>query len=47
MNNINNSSVERNKSEKSSQSPALIRVNQTQIENPKALAKTKMPFVDT
>lgn len=48
MNSNNFSSIERNKSDKSSQSPTLIRLNQTQIENSsKTVVKSKIPFIDT
>ncbi len=43
---MNNYSSTEHKSDKSSQSPTLIRLNNTQIENPKSV-KSKLPYIDT
>ena len=43
---MNNYSSIEHKSDKSSHSPTLIRLNNTQIENPKTV-KAKMPYIDS
>lgn len=43
---MNNYSSIEHKSDKSSQSPTLIRLNNTQIENPKSV-KSKIPYIDS